>query len=217
MKDMTDKRDILKEQLTENNRIYFGALENRLHEFNMPSEQKVEEMLLEILDHLLEGQKDGKAAEKMFQSNPQDYADELIKSIPKKSVRSMLENFIFLGPFVFGMMFLYQSSLGFLHYFFPQIDDSFKLAKNISTVVIIFIAIFIISDIIKHTLRGSKVLRTLAFFVSIVIMMALRDQFEDVWALTLSPWLSLFLGVACFLTPILIAKGYERTENISSS
>jgi uncharacterized membrane-anchored protein len=54
------------------------------------SEQQSEEVLMEILDHLLDAQKDGKSAHSLFGDDPKRFADELIADIPKESKRNAL-------------------------------------------------------------------------------------------------------------------------------
>lgn len=47
------------------------------------SEQETEEVLSEILDHLLEAQEDGKTIEEVFGDDPKAYADEITGELPK--------------------------------------------------------------------------------------------------------------------------------------
>lgn len=57
-------------------------------------ERATEEILLEMLDHLLEAQKEGKTAEQVFGKSPQQLAEEIIESLPKESMKEVLE-FVF--------------------------------------------------------------------------------------------------------------------------
>ena len=43
------------------------------------SEQQSEEVLMEMLDHLLDGQHEGKSAQDIFGADPKGYADEIIR------------------------------------------------------------------------------------------------------------------------------------------
>src|SRR5690606_34397904 len=51
-------------------------------------EHASEEVLMDLLDHLLEGQQYGKSAAEVFGSNPKAYADELIENLPREKKRS---------------------------------------------------------------------------------------------------------------------------------
>lgn len=53
------------------------------------SEQQSEEVLMEILDHLIEGQNDGKTAKLIFGNNPKEFADEIIRQIPNENKKKM--------------------------------------------------------------------------------------------------------------------------------
>ena len=54
-------------------------------------EQQVEELLLEILDHLIEAQTENKNAYDIFGDDLQSYCDELISALP---VQTMLEKLL---------------------------------------------------------------------------------------------------------------------------
>ncbi len=48
------------------------------------AEQQAEELLMDILDHLLEAEKEGKTAYDLFGENPKAYAEELIAHLPRE-------------------------------------------------------------------------------------------------------------------------------------
>nr|WP_249317137.1 DUF1129 family protein [Bacillus sp. FJAT-50079] len=60
------------------------------------SEQQSEEVLMEMLDHLLDGQEDGKTAKDIFGHDPKSYADEIIEQLPKEKKREVV-------PFLLGI------------------------------------------------------------------------------------------------------------------
>ncbi|GGE69878.1 DUF1129 domain-containing protein [Priestia taiwanensis] len=73
-----EKRELLTE---ENERIY----SNMLVYIRMASiaEHHVEEVLIDVLDHLLDAQEYGETAYDVFGKNPKEYCDELIEALPK--------------------------------------------------------------------------------------------------------------------------------------
>ena len=80
------------------------------------AEREGEELLMDILDHILEGQQEGKTATDLFGKNPQSYADEVIAALPTEKKRDIIPyvfSIVFnsLGWFsiVFGIMFLILS------------------------------------------------------------------------------------------------------------
>ncbi|WP_128893891.1 DUF1129 family protein [Longirhabdus pacifica] len=67
------------------------------------SEQQSEELLMELLDHIIHAQHEGKSAEDVFGNNPSAYCDEMIKQLPKESWKS--------GAFFIGFLLLKLAAL----------------------------------------------------------------------------------------------------------
>src|SRR5690625_6540428 len=57
---------------------------------NSKSEQHTEELLLELLDHLLEAQQEGRSAEEVFGENAQAYCEQIISEIPLESKKKQI-------------------------------------------------------------------------------------------------------------------------------
>ncbi|MDU0328821.1 DUF1129 family protein [Paenibacillus sp. 3LSP] len=94
------KRELLSE---ENERYYTGLLIYIRTSFNT-SEQETEEILMEVLDHLLEAQEEGRTAEEVFGADPKAYAREIVGELPTampKEIVKLVSMFglIFLGVF----------------------------------------------------------------------------------------------------------------------
>ncbi|MFJ5769380.1 DUF1129 family protein [Psychrobacillus sp. NPDC093180] len=81
------KRDLL----TEENEKYYSNLLLYIRTKLSLSEQQSEEVLMEMLDHLLEGQKDGKTARDIFGDDPKSYADEIISHLPEEEKKNSLK------------------------------------------------------------------------------------------------------------------------------
>ncbi|MCH1624030.1 DUF1129 family protein [Ferdinandcohnia quinoae] len=86
-----------RELLTPENEVYYSDMLVYIRLQFLISEQQSEEVLMELLDHLLEGQEAGKTAKDIFGSNPKAYADEIIELLPKEQKRAVL-------PFVLGII-----------------------------------------------------------------------------------------------------------------
>lgn len=52
-------------------------------------EQAGEEVLMDLLDHLLEAQEHGRKAEEVFSNEPQKFADEIIEQLPSEKKRNV--------------------------------------------------------------------------------------------------------------------------------
>ena len=77
-----------RELLTEENEKYYSNLLLYIRTKLSLSEQQSEEVLMEMLDHLLEGQQEGKTARDIFGNDPKSYADEIISHLPEEEKRN---------------------------------------------------------------------------------------------------------------------------------
>lgn len=78
-KEMVKLNNKKRELLTTENEAAYGGMLIYLRLTSVPQKQ-MEELLLEILDHLLEAQEDGKTAHDIFGEDLKAYCDELINS-----------------------------------------------------------------------------------------------------------------------------------------
>ncbi|MES5856305.1 DUF1129 family protein [Bacillus cereus group sp. RP29] len=78
-KEMVQLNNEKRKLLTAENEAAYGDMLIYLRLTSVPQKQ-MEELLLEILDHLLEAQEDGKTAHDIFGEDLKAYCDELIKS-----------------------------------------------------------------------------------------------------------------------------------------
>lgn len=123
---------------------------------SLKSEQKTEELLLEILNHMLEAQADGKSASDVFGNDYKDYCDEIIKEIPvenySKTVLFMCSiaiEFLAIVSFIHGI-------LGFgLYHFFKLGSDHFTFSLG-SAFLIIIIELLLLYLFIKLILKWLK-------------------------------------------------------------
>ncbi|WP_175454027.1 DUF1129 family protein [Psychrobacillus sp. OK028] len=87
--------------LTEQNEKYYTNLLLYIRTKLTLSEQQSEEVLMEMLGHLIEGQHDGKTAQEIFGNDPKGYADEIISHLPRENKR---KNFIFVSEIVINLV-----------------------------------------------------------------------------------------------------------------
>lgn len=84
--DNNEKRKLL----TKENEIYFDKLLVYIRAHLLLSERQSEEVLTEILDHLLLAQGEGRTASDVFGSNPKVYAEEIVEALPKEKKGNLL-------------------------------------------------------------------------------------------------------------------------------
>ncbi len=91
VKELIKQNNEKRKLLLPENEIYYENLLIYIRSNLFRKERATEEILLEMLDHLLEAQKDGKSAEQVFGKSPQQLAEEIIESLPKESVKEVME------------------------------------------------------------------------------------------------------------------------------
>ncbi|MDG5788510.1 DUF1129 family protein [Evansella sp. AB-P1] len=73
----------LRVKLTEENRKYYEDMLVYIRLSYDKSEKETEEILSELLGHLIEAQQEGRTAEDVFGKDPKKYADNIIGELPK--------------------------------------------------------------------------------------------------------------------------------------
>ena len=96
-KQLIEENNRKREQLTPENEKYYSDMLIYIRLQLTLSEQQSEEVLMEMLDHLLDGQNEGKSARDIFGDDPKGYADEIIQNLPKEQKRSVI-------PFIMGIV-----------------------------------------------------------------------------------------------------------------
>lgn len=96
-KKLIEENNRKREMLTPENEAYYDDLLIYIRLQFTLSEQQSEEVLMEMLDHLLDGQKAGKTAKDIFGDDPKSFADELIEHLPKEEKRNLI-------PFIGGII-----------------------------------------------------------------------------------------------------------------
>ncbi|WP_245835660.1 DUF1129 family protein [Virgibacillus ndiopensis] len=130
-----------REQLNEKNLAYYEDMLIYIRLQYNKSEQQTEEVLLEILEHLLQAQEEGRTAEDIFGNDPKTYCRELIGEIPKENNSHQLLFITYIGLQFLAIISLVHGFIGFgLHYFFDLGTKTLQFSLGSGTVnVIIFL------------------------------------------------------------------------------
>ncbi|MFJ7825687.1 DUF1129 family protein [Psychrobacillus sp. NPDC096623] len=99
--ELIEQNNQKRELLPEENEKYYTNLLLYIRTKLTLSEQQSEEVLLEMLDHLIEGQQDGKTAKEIFGNDPKGYADEIISHLPRENKRN---SFIFVSQIAINLI-----------------------------------------------------------------------------------------------------------------
>ncbi|ANU27922.1 DUF1129 family protein [Planococcus versutus] len=139
IKENNDKRKLL---TSENEKLYEDLLLYIRTDLRV-DERAAEELLMDLLDHLIEAQRNGKDATDLFGDSPEAYADELIANMPKENKRNVI---LQATSFTLGLAGWFTLTYGVLNGIisvFTSIDNDFALGS----ISIIFLAIVLVGVI----------------------------------------------------------------------
>lgn len=108
--------------LNDENVIYYENLLVYIRSSFMKDDKATEELLLELLEHLIAAQQDGKSAEEVFGKKPKELADDIIATLPNekpsKTFVFVLETMLqFLGIYILitGIPFIFSDTPNTIH------------------------------------------------------------------------------------------------------
>ncbi|HDX9710248.1 TPA: DUF1129 family protein [Bacillus cereus] len=158
--DMIELNNKKRELLTSENEIAYGDMLVYLRLSNVP-EHQVEELLLEILDHLIEAQAENKNAYDIFGNNLQSYCDELIAALP---AQTKLEKTSLIG-FVISLLLAIQFGMDTLASLFiflfekdtDIISPPFSIPGTTLSISLIVLGILLILYLLKRYSFNKKI------------------------------------------------------------
>ncbi|MRS24922.1 DUF1129 family protein [Bacillus sp. RIT694] len=158
--DMIELNNKKRELLTSENETAYGDMLVYLRLSNVP-EHQVEELLLEILDHLIEAQAENKSAYDIFGNDLQSYCDELISALP---VQTKLEKTSLIGV-VISLLLAIQFGIDAIVSFFilifennvEQFTPAFSIPGTILSVSLIILGILLILYLLKRYSFDQKI------------------------------------------------------------
>ncbi|WP_144504898.1 DUF1129 family protein [Bacillus mycoides] len=159
-KDMVELNNKKRELLTTENESAYGDMLVYLRLSNVPAQQ-MEELLLEILDHLIEAQTENKNAYDIFGDDLQSYCDELISASP---TQTKLEKTSLIG-FSISLLLAIQFGIDALVSFFilifgkntEQLNPAFSIPGTTLFVSLIILGILFILYLLKRYSFNQKI------------------------------------------------------------
>jgi uncharacterized membrane-anchored protein len=141
-------------QLTKENLKYYEDMLVYIRLSFSKSEQETEEVLSELLDHLLQAQAEGKTAEEVFGNDPKQYTNDIIGELPKMMTKKQIQFFAMLCLYYLAASTFFS---GFLTLFFYYVLGKGKWAEAyhigsvlLQVIVSIPIAFFLLYVIIYY-------------------------------------------------------------------
>ncbi|ANV70412.1 hypothetical protein BCM43_07865 [Bacillus thuringiensis] len=148
--DMIELNNKKRELLTSENEIAYGDMLVYLRLSNVP-EHQVEELLLEILDHLIEAQVENKNAYDIFGDDLQSYCDELISALPTQTKLDLIG---FSVSLLLAIQFGINAIISFFMFLFEKNNTlsspPFSILGTTLSVSIIILGILFILYLLKR-------------------------------------------------------------------
>ncbi|PPA68492.1 DUF1129 family protein [Jeotgalibacillus proteolyticus] len=123
-----------RKKLTDENEEIYGDILLYVRSSNV-DQRAGEELLMELLEHLIEAQDRRKRAVDVFGSDPKEYCKSLVDELPKESVPSKILFFIYM--FSYGVMWMF-GTMGVIEFLFPSLKQPIALSH-----LVLFGALFI--------------------------------------------------------------------------
>ncbi|MBE7119830.1 DUF1129 family protein [Bacillus cereus] len=208
-KDLIELNNQKRKLLTTENEATYSDMLIYIRLAKVP-EYQAEELLIEILDHLIEAQQEEKNAYDIFGYDLQAYCDELISALPKQSLWEQLSIPLFITCYLLAIYFTISSVIAFVlplfsneaRFKFVHIDFIYLLAFILSVHLIIrFVFDFIHTELFKSTTTFWK--RTGSFLIRHspwILLIGISFLFikKPYTTLQISPWIGALLAVSCY-------------------
>lgn len=201
VKENNDKR----KQLTKENETYYEQLLVYIRSSLFREERATEELLYEMLDHILLAQKDGKNAQDVFGKEPKQLADEIIDTLPKEQPKTIIA---FFAETMMTSVGIYFAIIG-LPEMFSEEDNSLYVGSFLLTIGVLILGLLIVVGVAFNSFKkeafakdNSKKVFIFIFagtFVAVVGMVVAISQFANEIGpqLQISPYT--YFGFGCFL------------------
>lgn len=158
----------LREKLTPENETYYGDILVYIRSSNVP-QHKAEELLLEILEHLIQAQEEGRSAFQVFGEDPKAYSEEIVRSLPRTTWATKVKRSGYIVLVALTWTFFIHGLFGLLTYIptFPLKRESFMLSPGMAFsyfIVPLLMVPFTFMLIRKTLFAGTKAKKKTALF-----------------------------------------------------
>lgn len=203
IKQLIKENNEKRKQLTKENEAYYEQLLVYIRSSFFKEERATEELLYEMLDHILLAQKDGKNAQDVFGKEPKQLADELIETLPKEQPKKILA---FFGEIMMMLVGIYFTIVG-IPAMFSNEDNTLYLGSFLLTIGVLIIGMLVIVGVTLNLFKkeafsqGKKVFIVIftLTFLAVVGMIVAISQFANEIGPQLQTSAYTYFGFGCFL------------------
>lgn len=189
-----------RKQLTKENKKYYMDMVMYLRSSRV-SEQQSEELALELLEHLIVAQEEGRTAEEVFGHDPKEYCQELVSSLPKKTmtIKSTILRYVKMVIIFFTAYFFANSALGILSWL---IDEPFSINIPLDYLVVAVVCTFFFIELFFIVMKKSvfnKKAKYVLYFIGASLLpffvgVAMLSNVISAPEIYVSTWLAFVLG-----------------------
>lgn len=211
-----------RKQLSKENRAYYEDMLVYLRTSRIPT-KKSEELLLEMLDHLLTAQEEGKTAEDVFGTEPKAYCEEIVETFGRRPI-SFKRYMLMFSIGLYVAFFVHAITEGVVLRLLNVLFDLPLTREGYSLHLFIlpFLGVFVVEAVFffmrkstfetlsKKVLRGYLPSMLIIYVLPLVGFLAILLYFgEALPALPLEPWMSLLVGVGLYIVHKLVFRNVE--------
>ncbi|QDP39130.1 DUF1129 family protein [Radiobacillus deserti] len=219
-KELIELNNEKRDRLNEENLAYYEDMLLYMRMSLSRSEQQTEELLMELLDHLLDAQENGKTAKEVFGDDPKSYCKEMIKELPKEKMKDGLVFFIYLACYGLAWVSITSGVLGlFMDPHTVQLGTAIinVLIYALMLIVCVFLIFKVIGWSIFRRMHGvlEYLLYTLIFTLFVGASFLLTKVTPNFGTeLTLSSPIYIGIGILLFGISYVLNKIYKITKSI---
>lgn len=206
VKAMIKQNNALREQMTPFNRSYFEDMILAMRASRVDP-VRAEELLLEAAALLLQGQGKGRNAKQIFGEHPEDYFKDIIGSVPARPERSKLNYYLMIAwtalTLFFGVMAiagLFMEWIGGSADMFGKVSVFTLIVVGLGSIVLMELLMRWMSSLSENDAPKAKTfdIKALGIYVAVAVVVIFAGIFLDNLfpVITVSPWVSLIIGLA---------------------
>lgn len=170
-KDLIEENNKKRKQLSKKNLAYYEDMLVYIRLSFHKSEQETEEVLSELLDHLLQAQQDGKTAEDIFGEDPKQYAEDIIGELPQLLTKNRMQLFLMGVLYFLAAVVVCRGLFDILMFVFNkgELVETYHIMSVFLRGIISIPIAFLLMYAVIHYLRWScfkNIHKVLEFFLS---------------------------------------------------
>lgn len=200
VKDIIKLNNEKREHLSDINKEYYENMLIYIRLNTNKSEQQTEEVLLELLEHLLEADRNEQTAKDVFGEDLKAYCNELISEIPGEKTSKNVSFIAFLILDLLAILTIFQGVVGYGLYLFGLGSKyfSFPIGSGLLIVIIdLFILVLWIVVILKWIKKSS-----------------FKEKKPKKWVEFLQLWLICMVFIGLSIGVFIVIPDFGKTINI---